>query len=47
MISHSSKDKISSSEILNNTETYTIEDITETTAKLKTPTNDYLDLTKV
>lgn len=33
--------------ILNNTETYTIEDLTETSAKLKTLTNDYLELTKV
>jgi hypothetical protein len=33
--------------ILNNTETYTIEDLTETSAKLKTVTNDYLELTKV
>jgi hypothetical protein len=33
--------------ILSNTETYTIEDITETSAKLKTATNDYLELTKV
>jgi hypothetical protein len=33
--------------ILSNTETYTIEDLTETSAKLKTATNDYLELTKV
>lgn len=33
--------------ILSNTETYTIEDITETSAKLKTATNDYLELIKV
>ncbi len=33
--------------ILSNTETYTIEDITETSATLKTATNDYLELTKV
>lgn len=33
--------------ILSNIETYTIEDITETSAKLKTVTNDYLELTKV
>ena len=33
--------------ILNNTETYMIEDLTENSAKLKTLTNDYLELTKV
>lgn len=33
--------------ILSNSETYTIEDLTETSAKLKTATNDYLELTKV
>lgn len=33
--------------ILSNTETYTIEDLTENSAKLKTSTNDYLELIKV
>lgn len=33
--------------ILNNVETYVIEDITENSAKLKTSTNDYLELIKV
>jgi hypothetical protein len=33
--------------ILSNTETYTIEDLTENSAKLKALTNDYLELTKV